>query len=49
MPTGAARVIAGTLNAHGVNVAFCVPGESYLPLTDAFLEYPNMNTIKKYG
>lgn len=45
MPTGAARVIAGTLNAHGVNVAFCVPGESYLPLTDAFLEYPNMKLV----
>ena len=45
MTTGAARVIAGTLDAHGVDVAFCVPGESYLPLTDAFLEYPNMKLI----
>ena len=45
MTTGAARVIAGTLNAQGVDVAFCVPGESYLPLTDAFLEYPNMKLI----
>lgn len=45
MPTGAARVIAATLDAHGVDVAFCVPGESYLPLTDAFLEFPNMKLV----
>ncbi|MDA0655760.1 MAG: thiamine pyrophosphate-binding protein [Proteobacteria bacterium] len=45
MPTGAARVIAATLDAHGVEVAYCVPGESYLPLTDAFLEFPNMKLV----
>ena len=42
MPTGAAKVIAATLDAHGVEVAYCVPGESYLPITDAFLEFPKM-------
>jgi acetolactate synthase-1/2/3 large subunit len=45
MPTGAARVIAATLDAHGVDVAYCVPGESYLPITDAFLEFPNMKLV----
>ena len=45
MPTGAARVIAASLDAHGVDVAFCVPGESYLPLTDAFLEFPDMKLV----
>lgn len=45
MPTGAAKVIAATLDAHGVEVAYCVPGESYLPLTDAFLEFPKMKLV----
>ncbi|MBO44811.1 MAG: acetolactate synthase [Rhodospirillaceae bacterium] len=45
MPTGAAKVIAATLDAHGVEVAYCVPGESYLPITDAFLEFPKMKLV----
>lgn len=40
-----AHVIAATLDKHGVDVAYCVPGESYLPLTDAFLDFPNMQLV----
>ena len=35
MTKTAAYVLAATLDKHGVDVAYCVPGESYLPLTDA--------------
>jgi acetolactate synthase-1/2/3 large subunit len=45
MPTNAARVLVATLDAHGVDVAYCVPGESYLPVTDAFLEFPHMKLV----
>ena len=40
MARSAARVLVDTLDAHGVDVAYCVPGESFLPITDAFLERP---------
>jgi len=45
MPTGAARVLAETLDAHGVDVAYCVPGESYLPLTDALIDFPGIRLV----
>lgn len=45
MPTNAARVLVETLRSHGANVAYCVPGESYLPVTDAFLEFPDMQLV----
>lgn len=45
MSKSAAHVLAATLDAHGVDVAYCVPGESYLPLTDAFLDFPNMQLV----
>ncbi len=45
MKKSAAHVLAATLDAHGVDVAYCVPGESYLPLTDAFLDFPNMKLV----
>jgi len=45
MPTNAARVLVATLESHGVDVAYCVPGESYLPVTDAFLEFPRMQLV----
>ena len=45
MTHSAAHVLAATLDTHGVDTAYCVPGESYLPLTDAFLDFPNMNLI----
>jgi acetolactate synthase-1/2/3 large subunit len=45
MTKSAAHVLAATLDAHGVDVAYCVPGESYLPLTDAFIDFPNMKLV----
>ena len=45
MTKPAAHVLAATLDAHGVDVAYCVPGESYLPLTDAFLDFPKMQLV----
>ena len=45
MSQSTAHVLAATLDAHGVEVAYCVPGESYLPLTDAFIDFPNLRLI----
>lgn len=45
MPTGAAYALAATLDAHGVDVAYCVPGESYLPLTDALIDFPGIQLV----
>ncbi|MCB1743583.1 MAG: acetolactate synthase [Gammaproteobacteria bacterium] len=45
MSRSAAQVLAATLHAHGVDVAYCVPGESFLPLTDAFIDYPDMQLV----
>lgn len=45
MTKSAAHVLAATLDAHGVDVAYCVPGESYLPLTDALLDFPNIKFV----
>jgi len=45
MTKTAAQVIAATLDAHGVDVAYCVPGESFLPLTDAFIDHPNLKLV----
>ena len=45
MTKSAAQVLAATLDMHGVEVAYCVPGESYLPLTDAFIDFPNMQLV----
>jgi acetolactate synthase-1/2/3 large subunit len=40
MPRTIASVIAETLAAAGITHAFCVPGESYLPLLDAMRDVP---------
>ena len=45
MTKSAAHVLAATLDMHGVDVAYCVPGESYLPLTDALIDFPNMQLV----
>ena len=34
------RALVETLEAHGVAIAFCVPGESYLPVLDALRDSP---------
>jgi acetolactate synthase-1/2/3 large subunit len=40
MPRSLATVIAESLAAAGITHAFCVPGESYLPLLDAMRDVP---------
>jgi acetolactate synthase-1/2/3 large subunit len=39
MRTGG-RALVDQLELHGVDLAFCVPGESYLPVLDAFYDSP---------
>jgi acetolactate synthase-1/2/3 large subunit len=34
------RILADQLAVHGVELAFCVPGESYIPLLDGLLDTP---------
>lgn len=45
MTRSAAHILAASLEAHGVDIAYCVPGESYLPLTDAMLDFPKMKLV----
>ena len=33
------RILVDQLVAHGANLAFCVPGESFLPVLDALHEH----------
>jgi acetolactate synthase-1/2/3 large subunit len=41
----AARLIAATLEAHGVDRIFCVAGESYLALLDALVDLPGIDVV----
>jgi acetolactate synthase-1/2/3 large subunit len=41
----AADVLADTMIAHGVDRAFCVPGESYLALLDALHDRPAIDLV----
>jgi acetolactate synthase-1/2/3 large subunit len=34
------QVVVAQLEQHGVEIAFCVPGESYIPVLDAFHDSP---------
>ena len=43
MPKTVARLIAESLQAHDIDLVYCVPGESYLGLTDAISD---MNSIR---
>ena len=45
MSRNTARAIVETLDAHGVDVAYCVPGESFLPITDALIDFPHMQLV----
>jgi thiamine pyrophosphate-dependent acetolactate synthase large subunit-like protein len=45
MTQSAAQLLAATLATHGVDVAYCVPGESYLAVTDALIEHPDIRLI----
>ncbi|MFQ5545127.1 MAG: thiamine pyrophosphate-binding protein, partial [Acidiferrobacterales bacterium] len=39
------QVLAEQLRIHGVERAFCVPGESYLALLDALYDVPEVGLI----
>ena len=43
-PRNGGQILVDQLKIHGVNLAFCVPGESYLPVLDAL--YQHRDTIK---
>ena len=42
------RILADALTANGVDQAFCVPGESYLALLDAFYDSPVRVTVCRH-
>ena len=37
-----AEILAQTLDNHGVDCIYCVPGESFLPLTNAPVSYTHL-------
>ena len=39
------RILAESLAAHDVDLIYCVPGESYLGLTDALTEFPQIRLV----
>ncbi|MBK9563580.1 MAG: thiamine pyrophosphate-binding protein [Micavibrio sp.] len=39
------RLLVESLVAHGVTRVFCVAGESYLPVLDAFLDFPEIDVV----
>jgi acetolactate synthase I/II/III large subunit len=43
--TRVSHLIADSLIAHGADLIFCVPGESYLGLTDAITDRPQLKLI----
>lgn len=45
MTQTAAQLLAATLESHGVDIAFCVPGESYLAVTDALIDFPSIKLV----
>jgi acetolactate synthase I/II/III large subunit len=45
MTRTAARILVDQLRIQGVNHAFCVPGESYLPVLDALYETPGIKLV----
>jgi acetolactate synthase-1/2/3 large subunit len=45
MTRSVGRILAESLAAHGVDLIYCVPGESYLGLTDALTEFPQIRLI----
>lgn len=45
MTQTAAQLLAATLASHGVDVAYCVPGESYLAVTDALIDQPGIRLV----
>ncbi|NKC13855.1 MAG: acetolactate synthase [Gammaproteobacteria bacterium] len=45
MPTDTATAVVETLAAHGVDLVYCVPGESFLPITDALSDHRQIELI----
>jgi len=45
MANSAAKVLVDTLVAHGIDRAFCVPGESYLAVMDALYDDPVIDLV----
>ena len=45
MTTTVARLLADSLEAHGVDQMFCVPGESYVGLTSVLTERNSIRMI----
>jgi acetolactate synthase I/II/III large subunit len=43
--TNGGQILVKTLQAHKVDRVFCVAGESYLPVLDALLDYPEIQVI----
>ncbi|WP_264844746.1 thiamine pyrophosphate-dependent enzyme [Caldinitratiruptor microaerophilus] len=41
----AGRAVAEIIRRHGVTHVFCVPGESYLPVIDAFYDMPDVQLV----
>ena len=39
------RILVDALRLHGVDTAFGVPGESYLPVLDALYDTPSIRLI----
>jgi acetolactate synthase-1/2/3 large subunit len=44
-PRTGGRILVDTLRTHGVDRVFCVPGESYLDVLDALVDYPEIETV----
>ncbi|MGZ0187529.1 MAG: thiamine pyrophosphate-binding protein, partial [Alphaproteobacteria bacterium] len=45
MGQSVANILADTLDRHGVDVIYCVPGESFLPLTDALRDRQQIQLV----
>ncbi|MBT3885541.1 MAG: hypothetical protein HOF70_12205, partial [Rhodospirillaceae bacterium] len=41
----AAQILVETLGLHGVDRVFCVPGESYLAVIDAFYDASGIDVV----
>jgi acetolactate synthase-1/2/3 large subunit len=45
MSRTAANLLAATMEAHDVDLVYCVPGESFLAVTDALIDFPSIRLI----
>ena len=47
MSRTAANLLAATMEAHDVDLVYCVPGESFLAVTDALIDFPSIRLIAR--